>query len=65
MATYEMLGSKWPVVSIKRGASSAVKDIKESIEYIESFENVILALIKTKPVLKMLRRLKYNPTTKV
>ena len=48
MATYEMLGSKWPVVSIKRGASSAVKDIKESIEYIESFENVILCFDKDK-----------------
>ena len=48
MAAYELLGSKWPVVSIKRGASSAVKDIKESIEYIESFENVILCFDKDK-----------------
>jgi len=42
MATYELLGSKWAVVSIKRGASSAVKDIKESLEYVESFDNVVL-----------------------
>jgi twinkle protein len=43
MAAYELLGSKWPVVSIKSGAQSAVKDIKENLEYIESFENVVIA----------------------
>src|SRR5210317_1816289 len=43
MAAYELLGSKWSVVSIKRGAAGAVKDIKESLEYLEQFENVILA----------------------
>lgn len=36
------LGIKTAVVSIKRGSSSAVRDIRESIEFIESFENVIL-----------------------
>ena len=36
------LGIKTAIVSIKRGSSSAVKDIRESIEFIESFENVIL-----------------------
>ncbi len=48
MAAYELLGSKWAVVSIKRGAASAVKDIKESIEYVESFDNVILCFDKDK-----------------
>jgi len=28
MASYELMGSKWPVVSIKGGAGSAVKDIR-------------------------------------
>ena len=28
MAAYELLGSKWPVVSIKNGASGAVRDTK-------------------------------------
>lgn len=36
------MGSKWPCVSIKRGASSAVKDIKENLEYVESFENIVI-----------------------
>src|SRR6056300_1639098 len=48
MAAYELLGSKWAVVSIKRGAGSAVKDIKENIEYVESFDNVILCFDKDK-----------------
>jgi len=42
MAAYELLGSKWPVVSIKNGASGAVRDIKNSLEFLESFDNVII-----------------------
>jgi len=48
MAAYELLGSKWAVVSIKRGASSAVKDVKESIEYLESFDNIMICFDKDK-----------------
>jgi len=43
MAAYELLGSKWAVVSIKRGAQGAVRDIKESLEFFDNFENVIVA----------------------
>ena len=46
MAAYELLGSKWAVVSIKRGAASAVKDIKENLEYVESFDHSVLCLDK-------------------
>ena len=42
MAVYELMQGKSSVVSIKRGASSAVKDIRESIEFVESFDNVVL-----------------------
>tara|TARA_R100000951_G_scaffold52478_1_gene44176 strand:- start:4004 stop:5662 length:1659 start_codon:yes stop_codon:yes gene_type:complete len=42
MACHEMMDSKWAVVSIKRGAQSAVRDIRDSIEFVESFESVIL-----------------------
>ena len=42
MAVSQLFEGKWAVVSLKRGASSAVKDIRESIEFVESFENVIL-----------------------
>jgi|TARA_R110000744_G_scaffold78741_2_gene155055 twinkle protein len=46
MAAYELLGSKWAVVSIKRGAASAVKDIKENLEYVESFDNIVICFDK-------------------
>ena len=42
MAAYELMQSKWACVSLKRGASGAVKDIRESIEFVESFENVVI-----------------------
>ena len=48
MAVYEMTGSKWPVVSIKTGVASAVRDIKDNIEYLESFDNVIICFDKDK-----------------
>ena len=43
MATFELMGSKWPAVSLKNGASGAVKDIKKNIEYLESFDTVVIA----------------------
>tara|TARA_B100001939_G_scaffold95369_1_gene81946 strand:+ start:1134 stop:2834 length:1701 start_codon:yes stop_codon:yes gene_type:complete len=48
MAAYELLGSKWAVVSIIKGAASAVKDIKDNLEYVESFDNIVLAFDKDK-----------------
>ena len=42
MAGYELLGSKWAVISVKNGAQGATNDIKENLEYVESFENVVL-----------------------
>ena len=42
MAAYELLGSKWPVVSVKNGAGGAVKDVKESLEFLESFDCVVI-----------------------
>lgn len=38
----QILGLKWPVVSLMNGAHNAVKDIKAQISFIESFEEVIL-----------------------
>jgi twinkle protein len=38
----QLQGNKWPVVSIANGASSAKKAISQHIEWLESFESVIL-----------------------
>jgi twinkle protein len=48
LAAYKMLGSKWAVVSI-HSASSAEKDIKDNIDYVESFENVVFMLDNDEP----------------
>lgn len=42
MAAYELMGSKWPVVSVKNGAGGSVKDVKENLEFLESFECVVI-----------------------
>ena len=42
MAAYELMGSKWPVVSIKSGAQGGVRDVKNSLEYLESFDSVVI-----------------------
>ncbi len=41
LATYQMLGSQWPVVSIK-SSTSAVKDCKQNLDYLSQFENVVI-----------------------
>jgi twinkle protein len=42
LSVSEMFDGKWPVVSLKNGANSAAKDVKDNLEYIESFDNVVL-----------------------
>ena len=42
MSVFEMNGSKFPSVSIKSGAASAVRDCKTQMEYLNSFENIII-----------------------
>tara|TARA_B100000214_G_scaffold172183_1_gene123763 strand:+ start:4291 stop:5952 length:1662 start_codon:yes stop_codon:yes gene_type:complete len=43
MAAYELLGSKWPVVSVKNGAQGAVRDAQENLEFLESFDTVVIS----------------------
>lgn len=43
LSAYQMLGSKYPVVSIK-GASSAKKDCAAARDYLNSFDRIYLAL---------------------
>lgn len=41
--------NKWPVVSLKNGASGAKKDLQGSLEWLESFETVILMFDMDEP----------------
>jgi len=42
LSAYELLGSKFPVVSV-RSSSSAYKDCKENFEWLDSFQHIVLA----------------------
>jgi len=42
LAVAEMFEGKWPVVSVKTGSGGALKDIKQNLEWLETFENVVL-----------------------
>jgi twinkle protein len=43
MSAYEMMGSRWPVVSVLNGTGSAMQDIKRNYEYLNSFEHIVLS----------------------
>jgi twinkle protein len=45
-AAFELLGSRWPVVSVKTGVKGAVKDVTESFEYLNSFPTIVICFDK-------------------
>jgi twinkle protein len=52
MAAFQMQGSKYPCVSIRNGASAALKDCKAQYEWIDSFENIVICFDGDEPGLK-------------
>ena len=48
LSVSEMFDGKWQVVSLKNGSNSASRDVKENLEYIESFDNVVLCFDQDK-----------------
>lgn len=42
MSAYELLGSKWPVVSVKTGAQGSVRDVKAQYDFLNSFETIVI-----------------------
>ena len=56
MAAYEMQGSKYPVVSV-HSAASAVRDVVQNFEYLDSFPSIVICFDKDEP--------KINPATGV
>ena len=49
MAVHQMFGNKFAAVSLRSGASGASRDIKNSLEYLETFNTVVLCLDNDKP----------------
>lgn len=52
LAAFQMTGSKWPVVSVRNGAGSALKDCKAQYEYINSFETIVVCFDGDEPGVK-------------
>ncbi len=49
LSAYQLMGSKYPAVSVRNGASSALKDCKAAYEWLNSFENIVLCLDGDEP----------------
>lgn len=49
LSVAEALGGKYPVISINNGATAAKRDLKEHIEFINSYEEVLLAFDNDEP----------------
>ena len=48
MAAHQMLGN-YPVVSIRNGSASALKDCKRSLQFLDSFENIVICFDSDDP----------------
>jgi twinkle protein len=48
-AAYQMLGSRYPVVSVRNGAASALQDCKDNYEWLDSFENIVICFDSDEP----------------
>ena len=42
MTVCQLLGGTWPVVSVPNGAQSAIKSIKDNLEFVSSYQEVVL-----------------------
>lgn len=49
MTVSQLQDNKWAVVSLPSGVGSAVKSVTDNLEYLESFENVILCFDNDEP----------------
>jgi twinkle protein len=49
LAAYQMLGSRYPVVSVRNGAGSALQDCKTHYEWLDSFENIVVCFDGDEP----------------
>ena len=55
LASYQMQGSKYPVVSIKNGASGALGDCKAAYEWLDTFDTIVISFDSDEPGIKAAR----------
>lgn len=49
LSVSQIQGNKWPVVSIKSGANGAAKDIRQALEWLETFSEVVFCFDQDEP----------------
>lgn len=49
MSMSQMMGNSWPVVSLKRGADGATKDIAEALDWLMGFDEICLCFDMDEP----------------
>ena len=49
MSVSQAQGNRWPVVSVPSGAQGAAKAIRDNLEFVESFETVVLCFDNDDP----------------
>lgn len=49
MSVSQVQGNKWPVVSLRNGATSARKELLQELEWLETFEEIVLAFDMDEP----------------
>lgn len=55
LAAYQMMGSKYPVVSVRAGAAAAANECRKQYEYLSSFEQIYLCFDADPPGAKAAR----------
>jgi twinkle protein len=58
-SAYELMGSRWPCVSVRSGADAACKDVADNFEYLNSFENIVIAFDKDEGKLNAKGQIRY------
>lgn len=48
-AAFELMGSRWPVVSVRNGADGATRCAADNFEYLNSFPNIVVCFDKDSP----------------
>lgn len=46
LAAFELMGSRWPVVSVRNGADGASRDVADNFEYLNSFPTIVIVFDK-------------------
>ena len=49
LAAFQMLGSKYPVVSVKNGAAGAARDCQKAYEWLDRFDSIVLCFDADEP----------------